>query len=100
VVARGVDADGRKRQRAHLPFLSDLRLRCLLGGRRLPGYVAVAIGNFADPNFPAPTIAVWEESRPASWPSLAAVPSQSFATRQRGNSRIQAAATSSVAGSL
>jgi hypothetical protein len=27
------------------------------------GYVAVAIGNFADPNFPAPTIAVWEESR-------------------------------------
>jgi hypothetical protein len=29
----------------------------------LPGYVLVAIGNFADPNFPAPTIAVWEESR-------------------------------------
>jgi hypothetical protein len=28
-----------------------------------PGYVAVAIGNFADPNFPRPTIAVWEESR-------------------------------------
>jgi hypothetical protein len=28
-----------------------------------PGYVTVAIGNFADPNFPAPTIAVWEESR-------------------------------------
>jgi hypothetical protein len=29
----------------------------------LPGDVVVAIGNFADPNFPAPTIAVWEESR-------------------------------------
>ncbi len=28
-----------------------------------PGVVAVAIGNFADPSFPAPTIAVWEESR-------------------------------------
>ena len=28
-----------------------------------PGIVAVAIGNFADPSFPAPTIAVWEESR-------------------------------------
>ena len=28
-----------------------------------PGYVTVAIGNFADPNFPAPTIAVWEETR-------------------------------------
>ena len=34
-----------------------------------PGYVAVAIGNFADPNFLAPTIAVWEESR-HSWFSL------------------------------
>jgi hypothetical protein len=34
-----------------------------------PGYVAVAIGNFADPNFPAPTIAVWEESRHL-WVSL------------------------------
>ena len=28
-----------------------------------PGYIAVAIGNFADPNFSAPNIAVWEESR-------------------------------------
>src|SRR5215471_9008046 len=34
-----------------------------------PGYVAVAIGNFADPNFPAPTMAVWEESR-HPWVSL------------------------------
>jgi hypothetical protein len=34
-----------------------------------PGIVAVAIGNFADPHFPAPTIAVWEESR-HSWVSL------------------------------
>src|SRR5262252_1187243 len=28
-----------------------------------PGLVSVAIGNFADPSFPAPTLAVWEESR-------------------------------------
>jgi len=28
-----------------------------------PEMVTVAIGNFADPHFPAPTIAVWEESR-------------------------------------
>ena len=28
-----------------------------------PGHVTVAIGNFADPNFPAPTIGVWEETR-------------------------------------
>jgi hypothetical protein len=34
-----------------------------------PGYVAVAIGNFADPSFPAPTIGVWEESR-HPWVSL------------------------------
>ena len=28
-----------------------------------PGHVTVAIGNFADATFPAPTIAVWEETR-------------------------------------
>ena len=28
-----------------------------------PGLVSVAIGNFADPSFPAPAMAVWEESR-------------------------------------
>jgi hypothetical protein len=33
------------------------------------GYVNVAIGNFADPSFPAPTIAVWDESR-HPWVSL------------------------------
>jgi hypothetical protein len=31
-------------------------------GEGFPGYVAVAIGNFADPNLPEPTIAVWDES--------------------------------------
>jgi len=36
-----------------------------------PEYVSVAIGNLADPNFPAPTIALWEESRHA-WFSLPA----------------------------
>jgi hypothetical protein len=34
-----------------------------------PGFIIVAIGNFADPNFPTPTIAVWEESR-HPWVSL------------------------------
>ena len=38
-------------------------------GEGFPGYVAIAIGNFADPNFPAPTIGVWEESRHL-WVSL------------------------------
>jgi hypothetical protein len=30
-----------------------------------PGHVTVAIGNFADPTFPAPTITVWEETSTA-----------------------------------
>ena len=34
-------------------------------GESFPGLVAVAIGTFADPSFPAPTISVWEESRHA-----------------------------------
>ncbi len=34
-----------------------------------PDHVAVAIGTFADPSFPAPTIAVWEETRHA-WVAL------------------------------
>src|ERR1043166_4960913 len=38
-------------------------------GEGFPKYVAVAIGSFADPDFPAPTIAVWEESR-HRWVSL------------------------------
>ena len=38
-------------------------------GEGFPGYVAVAIGSFADPSFPAPTIGVWEESR-HPWLSL------------------------------
>jgi hypothetical protein len=32
-------------------------------GEGFPGFVAVAIGTFADPTFPPPTIAVWEECR-------------------------------------
>jgi len=34
-----------------------------------PEIVAVAVGNFADPNFPAPIISVWEETR-HPWVSL------------------------------
>ena len=38
-------------------------------GESFPGYVAVAVGNFADPNFPAPTVAGWDASR-HPWVSL------------------------------
>jgi Glutathione-dependent formaldehyde-activating enzyme len=34
-VTLGVDADSRKRQRDHVPFLSDMRLNRVLGERRL-----------------------------------------------------------------
>ena len=34
-------------------------------GEGFPGLIAVAIGTLADPNFPAPTISVWEETRHA-----------------------------------
>jgi hypothetical protein len=58
-----VDTHGRERQRPHLPLLPDMRVNGLLGGQGFPGYVAVAIGTFADPNFPEPTISVWADSR-------------------------------------
>ena len=64
-----MEADSRKRQRADLSFLSDMRPTVFWESEGFPGYAAVAIGNFADPNFPAPTIAVWEESR-HPWVSL------------------------------
>jgi hypothetical protein len=38
-------------------------------GQGFPEYIAVAVGNFADPSFPAPTIAVFERSR-HPWVSL------------------------------
>jgi hypothetical protein len=32
-------------------------------GESFPGLVAVAVGTFADPAFPPPTVSVWEECR-------------------------------------
>ena len=40
-------------------------------GESFPGLVAVAIGTFADPNFPAPAVSVWEETRHSWMPSPA-----------------------------
>lgn len=37
--------------------------------KAFPGIVAVATGNFADPDFPAPIVSVWEETR-HPWVSL------------------------------
>lgn len=32
-------------------------------GQGFPGFVAVAIGTFADPTFPGPTLSIWESTR-------------------------------------
>jgi hypothetical protein len=53
-----------------LSFLSDVRVHCVLGECGFLGLVNVAIGNFADPTFPAPTLAVWETSRTRGLPCL------------------------------
>jgi hypothetical protein len=39
---------------------------CLACPEATPGIVAVPVGAFADPSFPAPTRSVWEERR-HSW---------------------------------
>ena len=48
----GVDADGRKRQRADLSFLSDMRLHCLLGERRLSWIRRCCYRQLRRPKFP------------------------------------------------
>jgi hypothetical protein len=48
-----VKANSQKRQRDSFSFLSNMRLHGLLGERRLSWNAMVAIGNFADSNFPA-----------------------------------------------
>jgi hypothetical protein len=50
-------------------------------GTGFPGLVAVAIGAFADPAFPPPTIAVWEECRHA-WVPVPADPAVRRAAKQ------------------
>ncbi len=36
--------------------------------RSLEGFVAVAVGAFADPAFPAPTVSIWEQERHRAFP--------------------------------
>jgi hypothetical protein len=40
-----------------------VRLHGLLDEPGFPEIIAVAIGPFADPNFPPPTVALWEQYR-------------------------------------
>ncbi|WP_146619950.1 GFA family protein [Acuticoccus sediminis] len=43
-------------------------------GEHLPGKVGIAIGGFADPAFPAPTVAVWDTTRHHWLDAIAAIP--------------------------
>jgi len=51
-----VDAHGRKRNALTFRFCPVCGSTVYWTGEGFPGYVAVAIGAFADPAFPAPTI--------------------------------------------
>jgi hypothetical protein len=42
-------------------------------GEGFPGFVAIAIGTFADPAFPAPTLSIWETTR-HDWADVASDP--------------------------
>ncbi len=50
-------------------------------GQGFPGLVAVAIGTFADPDFPAPAISVWEDTR-HPWVSPPADPATKRVAKQ------------------
>jgi hypothetical protein len=48
-------------------------------GQGFPDHIAVCVGNFADPSFPAPNIGVWEDTR-HTWVSFPAdTPPRRFA---------------------
>ena len=69
-------------------------------GEGFPGYVAVAIGGFADPNFPPPTITVWEEQR-HHWVTLPAdTPPDKTSTSCRRPSSIRGRRDSRVSRAL
>ena len=59
----GVDAQGDSGNALTFHFCPVCGSTVYWTGEGFPGFVAVAIGTFADPDFPAPTIAVWEEAR-------------------------------------
>jgi hypothetical protein len=53
-------------RRATFHFCPDCGATVFYTTEDTPGVVAVPVGAFADPSFPAPTISVWEERR-HSW---------------------------------
>jgi hypothetical protein len=52
--------------RAFFHFCPDCGATVFYTADAMPGFVAVPVGAFADPSFPAPTRSVWEERR-HSW---------------------------------
>ena len=62
-----VSDDGENRAFFH--FCPDCGATVFYTAEGMPGMVAVPVGAFADPSFPAPTRSVWEE-RQHSWVRL------------------------------
>lgn len=55
--------DGQDGRKLHARFCPECGTTVWWELDILPGYRGVAVGAFADPNFPAPTRSVWEQSR-------------------------------------
>ncbi len=55
-----------EKRRAFFHFCPDCGATVFYTTEDMPEVVAVPVGAFADPSFPAPTISVWEE-RQHSW---------------------------------
>lgn len=73
------DAQNGRKLRAH--FCPECGTSVYWEPDFLPGHLGIAVGTFADPSFPAPTMSVWEQSRHV-WLDFNHNPAR--AERQRG----------------
>jgi len=58
--------DGQEGRKLRLHFCPECGTTVYGEGDARPGLVAISVGAFADPNFPAPTRSIWEASQ-HSW---------------------------------
>jgi hypothetical protein len=71
---RRADEDGEER---HMFFCPTCGTTVYYANASEPDRIAIAVGAFADPSFPAPTFSTWEERR-HSWVSVPADAQQIF----------------------
>ena len=58
--------DGQEGRKVRIHFCPSCGTSVYWEADRRPGAIGVALGAFADPSFPAPSVSIWEESR-HSW---------------------------------